>query len=227
MIISSNKLIYLHVPKTAGNALQTQLLAISDDEKKIQPQHDGINRFEVNGPITSQKHNTLASYHKNLGGTLDGWKVMISVRHPFERAVSLFFSPNRWTQKNTSGEWYIKKPAWNEAQFLNLITPSTQCACAPITDFLRIRNDVYKPDIVLRYTHLQSDLDAALKQHGLPKFPPLPRINQSAASETLRQHVLSSTHLRDHVEGIFQDDMNLFSFETYKGNLVCHDTDVT
>ena len=212
MIISNHKLIYLHVPKTGGNALQTRLLAISDDKKKIEAHHDGINRFEINGPMTPRKHTTLAAYHKSLGPNLTDWKVMITIRHPFERAVSLYFSPHRWTKQNKQGRWYIHDPIWDEAQFLNMLNPAPDKECLPIVDFLRVGQHIHRPDIVLRYTHLQSDFDSAVKQHGLPTFPTLPHVNKSAANQNLRQRVLDSTRLRDHVERIFHEDMDYFSF---------------
>ena len=55
MIFENAKTIFLHVPKTAGNAIQNQLIRFSDDIKDISSHQDGVDRFDVKGRVTRQE----------------------------------------------------------------------------------------------------------------------------------------------------------------------------
>ena len=45
MLSTRHRFLFLHVPKTAGNAVQTWLLPHSDDQKVTHRHQDGIERF--------------------------------------------------------------------------------------------------------------------------------------------------------------------------------------
>jgi len=51
MISRRYKFIYVHIPKTGGTTIQSVLLPFSDDEKFIVPYQDGVDSFEVRGPL--------------------------------------------------------------------------------------------------------------------------------------------------------------------------------
>jgi len=105
-----HRLIYLHPPKTGGNSIQSVLLPFSDDRKVLVGHQDGRDRFEVRGPATASKHATLADYASSLD--IAAYRVAISVRHPFDRAVSFFFSPHRWMRQTEDG-WSLATPVWD------------------------------------------------------------------------------------------------------------------
>ena len=210
------KTIYIHAPKTAGNAIQSLLFDISDDDKIVHHHQDGVDRFEVSGPITFSKHSALRIYNNGLANNLSGWRVMVSIRHPFERAISAYFSPHRWYKQDAQETWTLQNPVWDETQFFDYITPKPLGQFQLITSYLCVNDIIHKPDVVLRHTHLQSDLDAAVKKLGLPVLSALPQLNQSIGSQTLRNKLLSSMDLRSRVETIAQRDMDFFDFETGK-----------
>lgn len=95
MISSQYKFIYLHVPKTGGNSIQSVLLPMSDDSLIIREVGDGYERFGISGAITSHKHNDLSCYAKAIGDQCAAYRIVMSVRNPFERAISHYFSPHR------------------------------------------------------------------------------------------------------------------------------------
>jgi hypothetical protein len=154
MLSSAYKFIFLHVPKTGGNAVQTNLLPLSEDHQVTNLSQDGFHRFGIVGPVTPRKHAVLSEYSDILGDDLNSYKTVISYRPPFERMVSLYFSGHRWT---------ASAPVWSEEQFIDLVkrTPTT-------ADFLRIKGKIVQPDFVLRFDDLQVDFSSLVKALSLP-----------------------------------------------------------
>jgi len=87
--------IFIHIPKTGGNTIQTAFIkhGITQDVQ-ITPMsnQDGIHRFDIAGPITKRKHQSLSSYIK-LNPELQSLRVLTAVRKPFERLISFYFAP--------------------------------------------------------------------------------------------------------------------------------------
>lgn len=213
MISTDYGFIFIHIAKTGGNAVQTLLLPHSDDSKRVWRHQDGVQRFEITGPVTKNKHATLDDYAQALGDGLRNYKVMATVRHPFDRAVSAYFSPNRWFRENEPGKWVQVLPVWSEPDFVDFISGKD---LLPICNSLTVGGVVQRPDFTLRFSRLQSDLDSAAKALGLPCLDPLPHLNRSLAGNDLRNQVLSSRHLADYVEAQFQQDMDLFEFDRFE-----------
>lgn len=197
MLSSAYKFIFLHVPKTGGNAIQTKLLPLSEDHQVTNMSQDGFHRFGVKGPVTPRKHAVLSEYFDILGDDLNSYKIAISHRPPFERMVSLYFSGHRWT---------ASEPVWSEEQFIDLAkkTPTT-------ADFLRIKGKIVQPDFVLRFDELQVDFASLVEALSLPlQSTILPTLNSSAATSEMVKSVLSDKNLRDIVNEIAREDCDLF-----------------
>jgi hypothetical protein len=43
MISTSHQFLFVHIPKTGGNSIQTILLPFSDDQKNTSTKQDGVN----------------------------------------------------------------------------------------------------------------------------------------------------------------------------------------
>lgn len=212
MLLPKFSLIYIHIPKTSGNSLQSWLLPLSEDEKKIWRHQDGTDRFEITGPVTKSKHMTLDAYARSLPNGLDGWRVMTSIRHPFERAMSLYFSPNRWFSQSPDGAWTSRSPTWDEAAFFRMLeTPESR----PMTSYLTVAGQIHRPDVTLRHSNMATDLKTAAAAFDLPTPPALPHLNRSVETDGLRQKLLADPHLRDLVEARFQEDLTVFGFDSY------------
>lgn len=110
MLFTSRKLIFLHVPKTAGNFVTRTLIGQSDDKMILGDKQDGIDRMKVEGPMTLQKHQSLTTYAQFLGGDLTGWDVVLFARPPLERLLSMYFSPGRWLKPDADGTQVLRPP---------------------------------------------------------------------------------------------------------------------
>lgn len=208
MISTSHNFIYLHVPKTGGNSLQTALLPFSDDRKVLSSKQDGHDRFGLRGPVTTRKHARLNEYQAKLPGSSVTHQIMISVRHPFERAISSYFSPHRHIKADGTPSVIH----WSEDDFIDQLSlPSQEAA----TSFLRIGEHVIQPDLVLRFETLQQDFNSAIAFLGLPPIASLPHVNRTVREASLRAGILSSRTLRDIVEAFYKDDMDFFDYQPY------------
>lgn len=201
MISSTHRFIFLHAPKTGGNSVQTCLLPYSDDRMVTKDNQDGVDRFEINGPVTRSKHATLGRYHARLGERLGDYTVMITLRHPVDRALSMYFSPHRFLSGVMSdGE------AFSLEKFEAMLEPMKSLA-----DFLRVGGVVKQPDVTLRFEALAEDLAAAMKTLGLPP-PDVPRLNRSADTYGGRAAIGAHAAISEAVERRFAEDYDVFGF---------------
>lgn len=171
MISLRHRFLFIHVPKTGGNAIQGVLAPYSEDHIVcLAEHHDGVERFEVRSDTHAvRKHSTLAEYQAELGAdTVAGLLTFACVRDPWERMISLYFSPHRGPVE------------WDRGRFLALVTRA-----APLRDFVTPQGGVavgVDPfgaiDAYLRFENLGPDFAAMLARLGLPDAP-LPRRNVS------------------------------------------------
>jgi hypothetical protein len=113
MVLSIQKnFLFIHVPKTAGNSIQNAIKNWSEDDITADaPHQDGIERYNVvNARYGTVKHSTLATYQRQLEQPLfDKLYKFSTVRNPWERAISQFFSPHR------------NMTEWNREAFLDFL----------------------------------------------------------------------------------------------------------
>ena len=214
MISTRHRFIYLHIPKTGGNAIQNLLLPFSDDTRLIRGHQDGVHRYELTGLVTPRKHANLQEYADILGhDALAEYRIVISVRHPFERAVSAYFSPHRWMRQNGDGRWFAMAPTWRKADFFKMLRDPLH---GPACDYLRVDGEVRRPDHTLRNETLSQDVFHMMQTLKLPGIPAqsidLPRLNVSAAPTELYQSVLDDAELRHEVEALYAEDMAYFAY---------------
>jgi len=107
MISFHKHFLFVHIPKTAGNSIQSVLRDYSEDELvPLRGEQDGIERFGLRNPnYKIKKHSTLAEYGAALGE--DQFRSLYKftcVRNPWDRMISYYFTP---TQNTTA--WDRKK----------------------------------------------------------------------------------------------------------------------
>lgn len=215
MISREHRFIYIHYPKTGGSSLQTVLLPFSDDRKVVEPHQDGIDRFEVVGALTPEKHASLQDYADRLGESLSSYRIVVSVRHPFERFVSAYYSPHKWLRQTEAGTWVPVTPFWDATRCNQLLAIRYQ---RPLTDYLRVNGEIRRPDHVVRYEHLADDLRRLVGDLGLPIDPEtlvVPHANASAASREQRRAALEDPALRARIEAFYRADMAYFGYDSY------------
>ena len=206
MILSAHKLIYVHIPKTGGNSVQAALLPHSDDQKAVHPFQDGMQMFDIVGGITPYKHTPLREYYALMGANMIPLHVVCTVRHPFDRLVSFYFSPHRWLSK-IIGEG-LQDPTFEEAKFIRLAKD-----LVPMHDFLNVEKAVHAGTTVLRFEHLAADF-AELTNKRLPGIDiQLPHLNRTAAAPDLVRDVSKSVALRRLVEPHLRKDLDTFDYE--------------
>ena len=208
MIFSENRLIYLHVPKTGGTSITRALLPYSDDEMYLHKHQDGIERLGVRGENTPRKHARLSEYHRLLGRDFRKYDVAISVRNPLDRAVSMYFSPNRWFRK-VGDQWELEKPYWDYDRFEEMVLKMRSLA-----DFLRIpgilRKKIRRPNHLIRFEQIDADLEALCKSYGIPfAAADLPHANKSAANSAQVEAAKSDKAVQKLIHDNFSLDLKI------------------
>jgi Sulfotransferase family len=147
MISFQKRFLFVHIPKTAGNSIQSVLCNYSEDELvALRGEQDGIERFGLRNPkYKIKKHSTLAEYRSALGETQFGNLYRFTcVRNPWDRMVSYYFTPTQ------------KAEAWDRKKFRKIISRALSVA-----DYLRLNKGEGDPfgnvDYVMRFENLADD----------------------------------------------------------------------
>ena len=160
MISLQKNFLYVHIPKTAGNAVQNILRHYSEDKIVcVTPLQDGVERFEVrNDQFKIEKHSTLEEYRRELGeAQLARLFKFCCVRNPWERAVSFYFSPHRGPV------------TWDREAFIKLTEKMP-----PASAYVTLKNSTPKKspfenvDFVIRFERLNDDFRQVCERIGIP-----------------------------------------------------------
>ncbi len=111
MHLPDAKIIFIHIPKTGGNWVQNHLIGLSDDEKvRSSGFQDLHNRYNVKGPKTHDKHQTIADIRLLLGDDFETYRFIAVYRDPADRLLSLYFSPHNWVRMEERGGGFRIEP---------------------------------------------------------------------------------------------------------------------
>ena len=175
MISLKNNFLFIHVPKTGGNSLQNILRHYSEDEIIHPKEHqDGVERFELrNRNYEISKHSTLANYQLVLDpSTFLSLFKFATIRNPWERMISFYFSPNRGVDD------------WDREDFIELIeSVQTFRHYVCLDDHCGSRLDM-NLDFIIRFEHLENDFKLVadkldIRMDSLPKRNTSTRIHYS------------------------------------------------
>jgi Sulfotransferase family len=191
--------LFVHVPKTGGNSLQSVLVEDSDDHLTVDQYRDGIDEFEVAGQHTDRKHTTLQEYHDRLPAeTYRRLFKFAVVRDPWERAISAYFSPISWV---TSPD----QPTWSDEAFRHMLD-----TLLPMSVLLSVGGSV-DLDLVLRFERLQEDARALFQMLGLGPIE-LPHRNRGLSGRPWRDYYDRQPELVDLVGRIYREDADYFGY---------------
>jgi Sulfotransferase family len=198
MISLQKRFLFVHIPKTAGNSIQSVLRAYSEDQLvALRREQDGIERFGLRNPkYRIKKHSTLSEYQDALGDEqLRKLYKFTCVRNPWDRMVSYYFTPTQ------------NPETWNRKKFRGIISKAVSVA-----DYLRLDNGEKDPfanvDYVMRFENLVDDFCAVCTAIGVSP-PALPRYNRST-----RQHYSKyyDEELREFVRSRFAAEIERFNY---------------
>lgn len=128
MISHQKKFIFIHIPKTGGNSIQNILRVHSDDEIVVNGKHqDGVERFELRNTssTTLHKHSSLRDYRRAFGSKVRSYYIFTTIRNPWDKIVSFYFSPHRGEQEFDPSQFekfaesvqpiekYVSNSIWN------------------------------------------------------------------------------------------------------------------
>ncbi|MGR9108337.1 MAG: sulfotransferase family 2 domain-containing protein [Gammaproteobacteria bacterium] len=198
MIAQEHRFIFVHIPKTAGNALQSILVKYSEDSIVIRDGQDGFQRFAVEGPFGLAKHAALSDYLAVLGPwAFWSKKRFACVRNPWDRAISFYFSPHKG------------RVTWNRDEFIRLLA-----GIRPMVSYLRLPQDssasaaLGNVDFLLRFERLQQDFDRICDILGIGRHP-IPLRNPS-------KHLPYPNYYDEELIGIvarrFSEDVSLLGY---------------
>jgi sulfotransferase famil protein len=198
MISFQNRFLFVHIPKTAGNSIQTILRHYSEDEiVALRADQDGIERFGLRNPnYKIKKHSTLGEYRAALGEAQfrDLYK-FTCVRNPWDRMVSYYFGTTQLVE------------SWNRKEFKKLILKAVS-----VTDYLRLDKGESDPfgnvDYIIRFENLVDDFRAVSARLGIPDAP-LPQYNRSNREHYSKYY---DAELRELIRKRFAPEIERFGY---------------
>ena len=198
MISFQKRFLFVHIPKTAGNSIQSALRDYSEDELvALREEQDGIERFGLRNPkYKIKKHSTLSEYYDALGHEqFPKLYKFTCVRNPWDRMVSYYFTP---TQNPES---------WNRKRFRGIISEAVSVA-----DYLQLDDGEEDPfanvDYIMRFESLADDFRAVCMAIGISP-PTLPQYNRSNREHYSKYY---DDELRELVRTRFAAEIERFNY---------------
>jgi len=198
MISFQKRFLFVHIPKTAGNSIQSVLRDYSEDELvALRGEQDGIERFGLRNPkYKIKKHSTLAEYRTALGEVEFGNLYKFTcVRNPWDRMVSYYFTPTR------------NATEWDRKQFKKSIVK-----LLPVADYLQLdksRGDPFaNVNHIIRFENLADDFRAVCAALAISPAA-LPRYNRSNREHYSKYY---DDELRELVRARFAAEIERFGY---------------
>ena len=175
MIFDEKKVIFIHYPKTGGNSIQDALREHASDKIVATASHqDGLERFDVRNEKYKNlvKHSSLQDYYNAIGSDILNYKVYVTIRNPFDRLVSFYFSPHRGDIRYERDDF---------AQFIGSIA-SLEEFISLKEESLFARKKIFENVKCLRFENLNEDFFRLTSELNL-KGINLPHRNKSKRKE--------------------------------------------
>jgi hypothetical protein len=206
MLSLKHNFLFVHVPKTGGNSIQKVLEPFSEDKLvALYSFQDGKERFSIqNSVYPYHKHSTLREYKKILPKELYAPLTKFTVvRNPWERMVSLYFSPHAGREKFDPKTF---KSIILEAKTLEDFV-DTSCRLRKLTGKNLLKNtEIHR---FIRFENLKEEFDDLCLDLGI-KTDTLDKLNVSKR-ENHQQYY--DQQLLKLVENKFKNEIDLFEYQ--------------
>ncbi len=201
MISFRKGFLFVHIPKTAGNSIQSILKDYAEDEVVVsrrRPQ-DGVERFGLRHPeFGTRKHSPLVEYRDALGE--ERFRELFKftcVRNPWDRMISYYFTPGQG--RDAMG--------WDAKEFEKFVKKMTSAA-----EYLRLSKSDRDPfenvDRVMRFENIADDFREVCARLEI-EAPPLPVYNRSKREDYRTYY---DDRLRQMVEKRFAPEIERFGY---------------
>ena len=211
MLSSTHGFIFIHRSKSAGTSVRQALLPYIDDEiLPDQGYQDGVNPSNTHTvQFGRRKHMGLLEYKQVLpSGFYEKAFKFSLIRNPFERLISVYYSPNRVVLGN------IDVNSFDRQDFLRMVRE--EC---PFREYVCTNNSsglLDEIDFVVRYEFLHHDFKILCEKLGLPNLS-LGRYNVSKRKRDYRQYYDQT--LIDAVHERFHEEIEVFGYTFNPTNL--------
>jgi hypothetical protein len=199
MISFRKSFIFVHIPKTAGNSIQSVLRDYSEDQLvALRKEQDGIERFGLrNSRYKIKKHSTLKEYRAALGGEqFRSFYKFTCVRNPWDRMISYYFTPTQ------------NPEIWSRKKFREIISKAVSVA-----DYLRLDDEEQDPfanvDYIMRFENLGDDFRTVCSRLDISP-PMLPQYNRSIRDRYSKYY---DNELRELVRTRFAPEIERFGYK--------------
>ena len=203
MISFQKRFLFVHIPKTAGNSIQSVLRDYSEDELvALREEQDGVQRFGLrNSKYKLRKHSTLADYRAALGeAEFASLYKFTCVRNPWDRMISLYFTPTQ------------NPAAWDRKKFRKIIEKAL-----PVSDYLHLNQGEKDPfsnvDYIMRFENLTQDFRTVCAALNISPET-LPQYNRSNREHYSKYY---NKELRELVHAGFATEIARFGYTFEEG----------
>jgi Sulfotransferase family len=198
MISLQKRFLFVHIPKTAGNSIQSALRDYSEDQLvALRKEQDGIERFGLRNPkYKVKKHSTLREYRDALGDEqFCNLYKFTCVRNPWDRMISYYFTPTQSPE------------TWDRKKFSEIISEAVS-----ISDYLRLDKNEDDPfanvDYIMRFENLADDFRTVCATLSISPIS-LPRYNRSRREHYSKYY---DDELREFVRTRFAAEIERFGY---------------
>lgn len=193
--------IFIHIPKTAGNSIQTALKPYSEDSFN-QIDFDGVkyHKLGVNNSQYPQlgKHSLLKDYTKYFN--VNKFFKIVSVRNPWDRMLSWYMFDNNGKEFNkTNFISFIKRMDPPELEMFNSQYEYICHEGKPNIDF------------IIKFENLQNDFDLLCDRLSIMRMK-LFKLNPSKNSQ-MDYHNFYDEETKTLVNKLFKKDIEYFGYE--------------
>lgn len=213
-ISHQHKVIFVHIPRTAGSSIENVLGICGDDNQgTLTPPRPDMLYGLVGNKV--MQHYTWKQIRDRVGGDIyDQYFKFAFVRNPFDRVVSQYHVRKRLFRnfKISFKDFVFKKVAKrNQFSLMNIFKSRGEKALEDQFEnqweFIFDPREKLMVDYVGRYETLKADYAAIGTKLNL--VAPLPEMNQSA-HENYQKYFDHET--RDLVERLYKKDLELFNY---------------